>query len=221
MYEIICMFIKWEGSPITGTQILQKLNSKAGGCSQGCDAKVRTEHIVQVLLLCAVILALTGNPQTEKISIELEACVGVGNGDRGMVNPQEDAVTRAMPLGIALPLRKPKDFNGMLVRVLEIESPDAACVLVPVREALRGRRGVFDLVLTEDRIGTVHVAYDDCNVLEPEVVAPRIHWNGPAAGSEELSELDRFLTKLHVHQSHARTKNPEEMFNVLPGYLAV
>src|SRR5215472_3093584 len=187
MHEIVCMFIEGEGPSIAGTQILQKLNSGAGGRSQGSDAKVRTEHVVQVFLLRTVIFALSGNPQTKKIAIKLEARVGVGNGDRGMVNPQEDAVARMVPLGITLPLGKPKDFNGMFVRILEIESPDAACVLVPIRETLWRGRSVLDLVLMENRIGAVHIADDDRNVLKPEVVALRIHGNGPSAGTKELS----------------------------------
>ena len=133
MYEIVCMFIERERPPITGTQILEKLNSGARGRTQRRDAKMCSEHVVQVLLLCAVILAFSGNPQTKKIAIELETRVRVGNCDCGVINSKKQAATRTMPLGIALPLGKPKDFDGMLVRVLEIESPDAACVLVPVR----------------------------------------------------------------------------------------
>src|SRR5215467_14587787 len=172
MHEIVCMFIEGEGPSIAGTQILQKLNSGAGRRSQGGDAKVRPENVVQVLLLYAVILAFSGNLQTKKIAIELEAHVRVGNRDCGVINSKKEAATRSMPLGIALPLRKPKDFDGMLVRILEIESPDAACVLVPIRETLWRGRSVLDLVLTENCIGAIHVADDDGDVLKPEVVAP-------------------------------------------------
>src|SRR5215470_350757 len=137
MYEIVYVFIERDGAPIAGAQILQKLNSGAGGRSQGGDTKMRAEDVVQVFLFCPIVFAFARDAQTEKVAIELEARVGVGNGDCGMVNPQEDAITWAMPLGIALPLGKPKDFDRVLIRILEVEGLDATCVLVPIREALR------------------------------------------------------------------------------------
>src|SRR5215472_6752380 len=89
MHEIVCMFIEGEGPPIAGTQILQKLNSGAGGRSQGSDAKVRTEDVVQMFLLRAVILAFSSNPQTKKIAIELEAPFRVGNCDCSVIDAKK------------------------------------------------------------------------------------------------------------------------------------
>src|SRR5215471_5356171 len=199
MYEVVRMFIQGEGPPIAGAQILQKLNSGAGGRSQGSDTKVRTEDVVQVFLLRTVIFALSGNPQTKKIAIKLEARFRVGNCDCGVINSEKKAAIKTMPLGITLPFGEPEDFDGMLVRILEVESPDAACVLVPIREALRRGRGVLDLVLTENCIGEIHVADDDGDVLKPEVVALRIHGNRASAGSDKLNELDRFVAKFHLY----------------------
>jgi len=105
-----------------------------------------------------------------------------------------------MPLEIALSLGKPEGFDGMLVRVLEVEGLDA--ILVPIRKALRRGRSEFDLVLTEDRVGAVHVADNNGDVLKPKIIAARIHRNRPASRSEKLRQLNRLITEFHFNQSH-------------------
>src|SRR5262249_11986186 len=95
------------------------------------------EDIVKVFLLWAVILAFSGNSQTEKIAVKLQASVRVRNSNRRVVDAQKKAVSRAMPLGIPPALRKPEDFHRMLIRVLKVEGSDAAGIFVPVGQPLR------------------------------------------------------------------------------------
>src|SRR5215831_16388212 len=106
MYEVVCMFIEREGPLITGVQILQKLNSQACGRAQGGDAKVRTEHVVQMFLLCAVIVAFTGNSQTKKIAVEFEARVRIGDCDCSVIDVKKYLATKTMLFGIAFPFWK-------------------------------------------------------------------------------------------------------------------
>jgi len=76
-----------------------------------------------------------------------------------------------LPLLIAFAFRELQDLEPMLVRIAEVERLDAAGVLVPVGQTLWSGRSVFDFVLSQQCVSFVHVAGNDCNVLEPAIVA--------------------------------------------------
>ena len=90
------------------------------------------EYIIEVFLLCSVVFALSGHPQTEQIAVELEACICVRDGDGRMIDPEKEAFTAAMPFRISLALWKLEDFNRVLIRILKIKSLDATGTLVPI-----------------------------------------------------------------------------------------
>src|SRR5690242_326183 len=108
-----------------------------------------------------------------------------------------------------------KDFNRMSVGVLEVEGFDAPRVLVPVGQPLRARGGVLDIVLSQNRVRSIHVADNDGEVLKPKVVAARIDGNGAATRSKKLHELDRFVAEAHSHDAGARTEKAKEMLQVV------
>ncbi len=95
-----------------------------------------------------------------------------------------------MPLGIAFTIGELQNLHGMFIGVFEVESFDAARVFVPIRQLLRTGGGVLDFILSQNRVGAVHVADDDGDVLKPDVVASGINGNGTALGSQKLQQLD-------------------------------
>src|SRR5439155_22151971 len=99
----------------------------------------------------------------------------------------------------------------MFIRVLEIKRLDPAVIFVPIRQALRARGSMFDLVLPQNGVSAVHVADDDGDVLKPDVVAARVDRNRAPAGSEKLDEFDGFVAEFHAHEAHTRSEHPEEM----------
>src|SRR6266480_1574117 len=52
-------------------------------------------------------------------------------------------------------------------------------------------------------------------MLEPKIVAARIHWNRPPARCEILGKIDKFISELHPHDAHPRAKNAFQMFVLL------
>ncbi len=57
--------------------VFEELDARPAFRAQSGDMQPRTEDLVQMLLLDAVILAFTGNAQTEQVAIEREALVCV------------------------------------------------------------------------------------------------------------------------------------------------
>src|SRR5205823_3105038 len=83
-----------------------------------------------------------------------------------------------------------KDLDWMSIRIFEIKRRDSTGILVPVRQKLRAGGRVLYSVLTQPGIGPIHIANDDCNVLEPAIIAARINGDGTAFGREVFVEFD-------------------------------
>src|SRR5712692_4622383 len=120
-----------------------------------------------------------------------------------------------MPFGIAFALGELENLDGVLIGVLKVESFDAARVFVPIRQPLRTGGGVLDFILSQNRVGVVHVADDDGDVLKPDVVALGINGNGTALGSQKLQKLNGFTSQLQGYNSNARTEYSEKVFDVV------
>src|SRR6266852_6028037 len=126
-----------------------------------------------------------------------------------------------MPLGIAFTLGELQNLHGMFIGVFEVESFDAARVFVPIRQSLRTGGGVLDFILSQNRVGAVHVADDDGDVLKPHVVASGIYGNGAALGSQKLQKLDGFASQLQCYDSHARPEYAKEVLDLVSRNLSV
>jgi hypothetical protein len=113
-------------------QVLEELDPRPLGRAQSGDAQVRTEHIVEMLLLGAEILAGAGDAQSEQIVVEALAGVGVRHDDGGVVDAEEQTSVVCMPSGSAFARRKGEQLQIVAVRVAEIESFDACGVWIPV-----------------------------------------------------------------------------------------
>src|SRR5713101_5403563 len=124
-----------------------------------------------------------------------------------------------MPPGIAFTVGELQNFDGVLIGVFEVESFDATRIPVPIGQALRAGGGVLDFVLPQNRIGAVHIANDNGDVLEPNVIAPGIYGNRATLRSQKLQQLDGFAAELHGDNSNARAEYAEEVLDVVSGYL--
>ena len=108
-----------------------------------------------------------------------------------MVDAEKQPVL-VLPAGLALARRILDQFQGVSVPVAKIDGPDAAGIRVPRRQKLRPGRDRRSAGAQHGRIRLVDVGHNDRQVLEPAIVAARIHGNGAAVA---LNQFDRFVTQ--------------------------
>src|SRR5690348_2515938 len=192
MHEVVRAFIGREGPAVVRAQVFKKLDTRPRRSAQRGNTQARAEHVVQVLLFGSVVFAFSCNAQSQKVAIEPETGIRVLYGDRRVVDAKKHTIGLRLPFRVAFPSRKVKDFKRVSVGIFEIKRFDAAGVLVPIGQTLRTGRSMFHVVLPQNRIGAVHVAHDDGEVLEPQVVAAGIGGNRTATRSEKLDKFDRF-----------------------------
>ncbi len=119
-----------------------------------------------------------------------------------------------MPLLGAFARRELEDFEVVAIGVAEVERLDAAGIRIPVRQRLRFGRRVTHLVVAQPPIRSVHVAHDDRDVLEPEVVAVRIDRNRPSVRHDEVHQFDDFVAQLQPRDPYPHAEDAEQMFVV-------
>src|SRR5262245_16522591 len=168
--EIVGAGIGRHRPPVPWGQIFEELDTGTRGSPERRDAQTCAKDVVQALLLGPVILTLTSHAKAERVPITAKALSGVADDNCRVIDTKEKPVARSVPSLISLAYGKPQDLERMAVRVLEVERADPARIQVPIREALRRRRGVLDAMLSEPRVGTIHVAHDDRDVLKPTIV---------------------------------------------------
>ena len=144
---------------------------------------------IQPFLLGAPILRSAGDAQAQCVAIEAQARRGIGHHDRGVVDPEEEAVAPA-PLRITFARRELQHLERMPVGVAEVEGADATGGRVPVRQPLRTFRDSLHSSGPKHRVRPVHVRHDDGHVLEPPVVAPRVVRRGAPLRLQVLGQID-------------------------------
>src|SRR5271157_337811 len=107
---------------------------------------MRSEDIIEMLLLYSPVLAFSCDGETEDVPPEAQAHVRVGDHDRGVVDAKEKAAVFRMPPWVPLARRKLEDLQRVTVRVLEVKGANPACLGVPIRKALRRARCILDVV---------------------------------------------------------------------------
>jgi hypothetical protein len=132
-----------------------------------------------MLLLAAPVFARADDPQPEPVAVEGEAAPGIGRGDRGVVDPEEQ-LGPVLPARGAFPRRVLDQFQRMQVRVAEIHGANPAGVRVPGRERLRACGDRYGPGPQRELIGPVDIGNDDCEMLEPEIIAARGGWDWAA-----------------------------------------
>ena len=66
-------------------------------------------------------------------------------------------------------------------------------------------------MLAQLRIGRVHVADDDRDVLEPLVVAAAVDGDRAALGREIVDQLDLLVAQAQAHDARAHAEHPEQV----------
>jgi hypothetical protein len=130
-------------------QVLQKLDPRAEGGAHRRDAEMRAEHVVEMLLLGAKVLALSGNAEPEKIAVETQARLRVTDDDGRMI----DSTHGGVPFRRALAWRELQDLEIVSIRVAEIERPDIGGAGRSSRAKVsrtnaEGLRSVFAIVMS-------------------------------------------------------------------------
>src|ERR671924_1133131 len=110
-----------------------------------------------------------------------------------MIDTQKKPPVRLLPLWIAFARWKVDELQIVAVRILEVESLDASRCFVPIWNPLRAGGGMLYFMSAQLLVGLIHVAHDDSDVLEPLIVAARVHGNRPAFGREIFGQFDDFI----------------------------
>jgi len=135
--DIIRALVGRKRLAIAGSQVLQQLHSGAGRRPQRCYPQVRSEYVVEVLLLSTVIFAFAGYAHSQQVAVELQTRIRIGYHDRGVIDTQEQLLRTAMPFLRAFVGGKSEDFQRMSVGIFEVESTYARSILIPIRKTLR------------------------------------------------------------------------------------
>ena len=69
---------------------------------------------------------------------------------------------------------------------------------------------MLDVVPAQQRVGLVHVADDDRDVLEPLVVAAAVGRDRPALGGEEVDQLDLLGAEAQAGDPRAQAEDAEQ-----------
>lgn len=216
MQQVVGPQIGRRGPPVAGGEVLEELDPGTGSGAEAGDTQAGPEHVVEVLLLGPPVLALARDPQPEDIAVEPEAPLGVADHDRGVVEAQEEPVSRAgetVPAWVSLARGERDQLEEVPVGIAEVESFDAARVRVPVGKALRARGGVPHPVLPQARVGPLHVAHDDGDVLERAVVAAHVGRDLASGRGEVLGELQLLVSEA---QPGDPRPHPEHALQALP-----
>src|SRR6516162_4299540 len=149
MCDVDCSGAPWRRSPVPWRDVLQKLHADPARPAQRGDMQVRSEDIVQVLLLEAVVVTFTGNVQAQEIAVELQASISIRYGNGRVVDAEEQPAVSLLPLRITLARRELQNLQRMTVAIAEVECLDAGCGRIPIGQPLRIRRNVLHLVLSQ------------------------------------------------------------------------
>ena len=85
---IVCARVDRHRAAGARREVLEQLDTGAARGAQRGDSQTRAEHVVEALLLDAKVLTRARDFQSECISIETEARVGVGDDDRGVIDAE-------------------------------------------------------------------------------------------------------------------------------------
>ena len=151
-------------------------------------------------------------PRTRKpsaVAPEREALLRVVDDDGRVIDAEEQRLVR-LPAGVAFARGKFQDLKKVAVRVAKVEGRDTAGVRVPIGQDLGPHGRVLDPVIPQMLISCVHLADDDGDVLEPEIVASGVGRVGAAFGGQEVDQLDFFLAQAQAGDLRSRAENAEE-----------
>ena len=114
---------------------------------------------------------------------------------------------RPLPEGPPLSGREPQQLQRVTVGIAKLESAHTAISFwqglgAVERDGLHASRA-------DAGVSSVHVRYNDCEMLEPEIGALAIRGVWPT-GARELRELDLLITELHRQHIHWPGRQAEQ-----------
>ena len=210
-------------APARRRNVFEELNTRSFFRAQPGDVQTRAENLIEMLLLDAVIFALTRHAHSERVAIKRQALLRIAHDDGRVINAKKNRSAGlrpgVLPLRIAFARRKENDFQHMILRVAKIKRLDARRAFVPFRQRLRRGRDVLHLVREQPRVSRVHVAHDDRDVLKPAVVAARIRrdWSARVAGM--LRERDAFVAEFQFRHAQFHMAQAEQRVLLLAAHV--
>src|ERR1700757_4763618 len=128
-----------------------------------------------MFLFIAIIFACACDLHAKYVKIEAEAGIGIADCNGGVIDAKKEIAILTLPPEISLACREMDHLKDMIVRIMEIEGLNAACMLVPRRQGLRTARDMANAILPKPRVCLIHVTDYDGHMLKPEIIASRIH----------------------------------------------
>src|SRR5829696_4812671 len=117
-----------------------------------------------------------------------------------------------MPFRITLVGWKGEHFQGMPVRIAEIESANSTGVPVPIGQPLRTWRSVLHFVLAQPLISLVHIADNQRYMLEPAIVAARVDGRGTPFWRQVLRQLDELVAQAQARAAQLQSEDALQVF---------
>src|SRR5215207_3971733 len=99
VHEVVGARVGGRGPPVARGEVFEEFYSDAAPRrAQRRDAQARAAHVVQVLLLGAVVLAPARDRHPQYVTVELQTRLGVRDDDGRVVYAEEEAPRRTQPV---------------------------------------------------------------------------------------------------------------------------
>jgi len=148
MREVVGLEIDWRRPAVTRREVFQQFDSRTCRRTERRDLEPRTEHVVQVLLLDAIVLRAASDAEAKPITIVTKRSIGVARHDRRVIDTEKESILALPPL-VALTVRKRQDFEEVAIWIAKIKRLDSSRILDPLWQALRTRRRMRDALGTQ------------------------------------------------------------------------
>src|ERR1044071_9225424 len=95
--QIVRFGVAWQWSSSRRRDIFEELYAWPELRAEGGDTKASHEHLIQVFLLDAVVLAFAGNAQTNQVAINRQTLLRVAHHNGGVINAEKGVCAWALP----------------------------------------------------------------------------------------------------------------------------
>jgi len=135
--QIVCLRVRGQWTSARRRYVFQKLDARPVVGAQPRDVQSRTENLVQMFLLDAIVLTFAGDVKAEYATIERETPVGIQHHDGRVIDAKKNICAGLLPFRVTPSLREENNFEHVIFRITEVKRLDAGGTLVPRRKRLR------------------------------------------------------------------------------------
>src|SRR5207245_424826 len=98
VYQVIRLHVGRRSTPIIRHQVFEKFYPWSIRRTKAGDSQMCTLHKVEVGLLGSIVVAHSGNSESQDVAIKLQSCVGIEDYDCSVVDTKKQIATLLVPL---------------------------------------------------------------------------------------------------------------------------